>query len=225
MMNIPLRIPYKYKIFVVPTLAIFTILLLSFTVGRILIENIFSYKTQLSELKDKNERLVSKTQVLQALNKDELISLTQAASLAVPTQTSSLHSLSTIRSLASGRGIFINDFRILEETSQRSAGVNIQITANGQLQNLIGFLNDLESYAPLTKVVEVNVTSAASSLAKVNLVSVWSPMPKKPDLETPLEPLSDLERNVLSNLQNLKRYATTNTLPASPGSKQNPFEF
>lgn len=220
-------IPYKYRVFFLPLVVVIFITILSLTVAKSMVLNIVKYKGELDSQALKIEILQNKVQVLNSLNIEEIKSQAAIALNAIPTKGSSLNSLATIRALAVQRGVFISDFRINEESlKSNETGINAQISLYGSKDAVLEFLREIEIYAPLTKILDLNLSAnQGGAQAKINYISIWSPTPLKIKDDEALEPFGDFEKQSLKTFENLKRFGESGFIQQGDSSRNNPFSF
>lgn len=221
--------PQKYKPFLLPVLTLVIIVILSLTLGKFLLGKVFETRTQISELQEKNKSLEAKEQLLSRSGSEGLKQQVSAAVAAIPSENSSLFLLSTIRALTNESGLQISDFGIREDqdVKQGSRLVQARLDLQGSIFSALSFLGAIQNSAPLVKVTSLNFTlSGVNILAKVTVVSSWSPLPSELSrVDSPIEGLSNPEQELLGKLSQLRMPRITEVLTSQPAGKPDPFAF
>lgn len=225
-------VPFKYRVFILPFVTILIVFSLSLTVGKHMVDKIISTRNEIETISSLNNALQAKNTLLSSLNTEELRQDVQFAVTAVPGHTPSLPALNTIRGLALARGIIITNFTVREENEAKKSArvVLMQITAYGNLDGILGLVNDIKGYSPLMKVSLIDISSKNNvANARITIESAWAPLPQiLGKAETPLEPINTLELQVITQLQDLKNINGNSGgvfLSPSSSNRENPFEF
>jgi Tfp pilus assembly protein PilO len=229
-------IPFKYRVFTLPIVTLLIIVVLSLTVGKYMVDSIFSTREELDGLAQKTQTLQAKNNLLSTVDKQQIKAEAEAVVTAVPSQTPSLPSLATIRSLVAQRGLTLTTFAVSEgaESKQGTRSVMMDISLYGGLEAVVGFSNDIKNYSPLMKISNANISLGAGSDAsgRFTIVSAWAPLPQSlGKAETPLDPIKNNEQQIIDQLKSLKiaetiRVSSSSATAAIPNpNRVNPFEF
>jgi hypothetical protein len=227
-------IPFKYRIFTLPVITFLIVITLSLTLGKYMVDSIFSTRDELTSLNQKKAVLQAKDNLLSTVDSNQLRAESKAAMLAVPSETPSLPALATIRTVASQRGINLTNFTVAEggDNKQAIRTLKIDVTVYGNLTGVVGFINDLNGYAPLMKVSDANINISTGNLANARLtfVSAWAPLPQSlGKTDSPLDPIKTNEQQIIDQLNSLKTVGTSSvsvgSASESGGVRSNPFEF
>lgn len=148
---------------------------------------------------------------------------------AVPADSPSLFALSSIREMATNRGLSISDARVSTGTGENQ--VDVSITLEGGIIPTLLFISDTKIATPLMRVSKLEFGGKGEVIPKTRLTVVvaWAPIPfsiGRP--EDPLEGFLPAELEVLTKISHLRRPASGQFTPFTPQTgtgRQNPFEF
>lgn len=223
-------VPTQYKNFALPVATVLVLFLLTFTLGRGIVGKIFDTRRAIAQLQKEGELLAAKLDTLSSINQEEIARNSQNAVSAIPSESSTLFALASIRGLALSRDLEISSLRVTEFGDLEKGGVKaieLSFETQGGFFQTLGFLNDLGSSAPLVRVSKVKFSvSASSSLTKFAVISAWGPLPKTVGKVTDhLETLTSSEQEILGKLAGLRRLSGVQAEAAPPQGRTNPFGF
>lgn len=223
-------LPRKYKPFVLPVFTFIVVIVLSFTLGKFLLERIFEARSQITNLENQNNLLAEKQQLLSSFSDEEVKRQVSTASSAVPAQSPSIPLLSLVRTLANENAVIISDFRVEEsqEAKKTARQVQASFSAQGSIFSIISFLRSVGDSVPLTKVSGIKFTVSGINVdAKLTVVSSWAPLPQElGKAESLIEGISSAERELLGKLSGLKKPQIFASPDGSqPAGKPDPFSF
>ncbi len=223
-------VPTRYKSFVLPALAFLILLLLTITLGRAIVGGIFATRANISQLKKEGKILSAKLDTLSSLNQDEMARASQNAIAAIPSESSTLFAVASLRELARARDLELGSLRVAEIADLEKGGVKaveLQFDTQGGFFQTLGLLNDLSGTAPLLRVSKAKFNvSGGSSSTKFTVISAWGSLPKTVGKITdPLETLTASEQELLGRLNNLRRLSGAPTEASPPQGRTNPFAF
>lgn len=211
----------------IPALAILIVLILFAFTYRGLSGKLSSEKAQLDMAKKVEDDLALKQQVLTQLQ-GEVLGLVGSTVLAVPEKNSALMMVSQIKSQASQRLLTISDVAI-GSTLELTKGVQriqLQFDVEGDVAQIMDFLNSLTITAPLSVLEKVNLANTGDTVRATVALSVYAaPLPASlPSLTEPLKELSEDETNLLNTLGQLISPPFLEVTPQTPTTRANPFE-
>lgn len=221
-----MSIPRKYRVFVLPSLVLVVIVLLSATFGKIMVDDFLKKRDEIEVLTKKVAILSSKRDLLSSLNKDILARQAQVGLSAVPSENSTLLALASIRTLASLSGVSVEDFKVRESETKGASEVGFDFSFKGPFDGILFFLKRLRSLAPLTKITGIEITASGfGANLEVGLISVWSVLAEElPLVDTPVDNLSSAESELLKTLESLtSSRGASGVTPLSPEGRANPF--
>ena len=223
-------IPVKYRHLGIPLFVIVIVLTLSLTAGRVMFERITETKNNISGLEENNKLLEAKKDILSTLGQADLKGEAEAALNAVPGENSSLLSMSSIRGLAARRNLSILDARVEDKSNKNEKSVNlvdINISIQGNISNVVLFLNDIKKTAPLTKITQANISLRNNNAnLSLTLTSIWSPLPTQlGKIEQPIEDLRSADRGIAAKLKELQKPTEASFNLLAPQGRDNPFVY
>lgn len=221
-------IPQKMKVMLLPLGLLLAMVVLATIVFKVGVGRI---STQRAELKKaiKNETILSqKQQVLQTLE-NNILSYADTVIVAMPDKNPSLIALSQLKTLAERNGISIGDIKIGSRTKDKSGTfkTTILLEIEGSLVQVLNYLISTESFAPLSVINRVEISSSGElARATISLTVFWVPLPTKlPAISEPVRELSANETNLITELSNLEQPIFTQVLPAEPSVRIDPFVY
>lgn len=220
-----LKIPLAYQPFVLPALIFLAIFVLSLFGGQFILGKIGEEQVKIEELANTNTKLEAKKTVLAGLDKQTLLTQTQAAVSAVPGESPALPALSTANTLATEQNVQLTDFRVNTKSDKKAASAELTLNTEGSLPGTIDYLNDLKGTAPLVKIQEIAATvQGGVARTKITLLSLWSPLPTNlGKSEAPLEPISQADSQIVQKLVDLKKPSGKAVSESKPQGRTNPF--
>lgn len=221
-------IPQKMKVMLLPLGLLLAMVVLATIVFKVGVGRI---STQRAELKKaiKNETILSqKQQVLQTLE-NNILSYADTVIVAMPDKNPSLIALSQLKTLAERNGISIGDIKAGSRTKDKSGTfkTTILLEIEGSLVQVLNYLISTESFAPLSVINRVEISSSGElARATISLTVFWVPLPTKlPAISEPVRELSANETNLITELSNLEQPIFTQVLPAEPSVRIDPFVY
>ncbi len=94
------------------------------------------------------------------------------------------------------------------------------------IEDMLGVLDSLQGYLPLTAVESLEMSSGKGSGFQVSLkiATFWSKIPSElPEINEPVKDLTDDENKLMTDLARLKRPISDVLNPLPPTDRQNPF--
>lgn len=227
--NLIVKLPAVYRPFVLPAIIFLAIFVVSITLGPYAWGKIGQEREVVADLQKENAKLSVKKETLARQDKQKLLVQTQAAVDAVPDQIPVLPALASINFVAGKTGVAVEDFRVSEYKDQKAAASHFEMNVNtiGPTDSFLLFIKEMKNIAPLVKVVKIGAAIRDSlTHSKVTLNALWEPLPKnlgKP--ETPVEPLSAADEDLVAKLQQLKKPEKSVTEGSTPAGRSNPFSL
>lgn len=223
------QIPAQYRPYLLPLIVVVVIIALSATLGRYMVSNILDTRTKIESLNAENKSLQAKVQVLSTVDQTKLSGELDKVVQALPAKPSTLPALSSLRSFAFQRNLDVSSFNVKDGSIAKSPTkiVEIDLTVVGSQENVVAFLADVKSAAPLMQISNADITNA-NDTTRANLIvfSYWGPLPTTlGKSDTPIDALKPSEQDRLNDLQNLKSATGGALIPSSPQGKDNPFTF
>lgn len=220
-------LPAKYKALGMLTVTITLVVALSLTIGKAAFDQVMNLRNEIATLSQENQVLQSKSQVLSSVDQNELSRQAQSSLLAVPSDTPSLPTLLSLRTIAVRSGVVISDFKVSEKKEKgQDKGIEIQISVGGSLPGVLGFLDEIKNYPPVMRVVNANISyTPTGSLARITIDSLYAPVPADlGKVQSPLEALKATDLEIVKEFEEFNQFTGTTVVPAASVGKTNPFE-
>ena len=223
-------IAYDWRRFIVPVGVFLVITLLSATFGFGLVKNILSTVERIDQLKVENSGLQEKRDKLSGADRNLLSRQVQVAVLAVPSQNSSLVSLSAIRNEAFTKNVQVVGLKVVEKEGAqkgvRETGLEFEL--EGKLFDVMALIEATNKTAPIVKISKVRMlgsgTGDGSVSADLSFQTFWAEAPKNlPAATAPLETLGAKDQQLLLEIEKLRFTASRQVIPATPAGRVNPF--
>jgi len=238
MFNINLK---ENKIFLVPVVILFLILLASLTVLRPKISDIFKARRELNSNRRQLTILTEKLSTLEGLAGVELNEKVDDVLRVLPIEKDVAKNLFVLKRLALDSGLVFSGMN-LSEVGEISTGaakpklvggailpsLAFDVLVIGTQDKIKNFLVNLKSVSPLMKVVQLSTTQRKENVPEstVLIESFYLPLPKTiGKLVVPITPISREEENVLVKISEFKIFKDEEEFYFATGIKGNPFSF
>lgn len=216
----------ELKPLALPMLSIFLVVALfivGFSVAKGQIED------KRSELKKitKDERVLEQKQQVLTEVRDEVLTLANTSTDAIPEKNSSLIMTSLVKRLAGQRLLTIPTLTIGRNVEEGNlARSQIQFDAEGDINQVLGLVSEIAEFAPLSRLDSVSLNQTGNEVRASVSISVYSgEFPEQlPPLTEPLEGLTDQEREVLGIITELGSPPFSGVSAGDPSGRGNPFE-
>lgn len=222
-------LPFKYRLFLTPAVVLFGVFIAIMTAGRFMVEQLLELRSRISDVKTENRLLEAKVNTLALFDQNQLNAQVQIASRAVPTETSALFVLSTMRNIAGNTGVTVSNFNVAERKKGEKEvnSVEVLVDGRGSVSSIISFINGVQKTVPLSRVVEVRINGTRNSAsANLKIVSIWNPLSSTlGKIDAPIEDLKTSERDILDKLTSLELPQGGEFSVSPPIGRQNPFGF
>ena len=101
----------------------------------------------------------------------------------------------------------------------------ISFSLKGEFQEIIKFLKDIQTLAPLSSIDKVGVKIEGGEAIVSTLISIyWSSFPTElPPITEPITELKQEEQTILDRISSLKKPEFITLTPSSPSEREDPF--
>jgi len=238
MFNISLK---ENKIFLIPVVVLFLILIASFVILRPKISDIFEGRRELASNRKKLTILTEKLSTLEGLAEVEFTEKVDNVLRVLPAEKDVAKNLFVLKRLILDAGLVFSGMKLDEvgEISTDSAkpklikgailpSLSFNILVIGTQDKVKDFLVSLESVAPLMKVAQLSITQKKESVPEsaILIESFYLPLPKTiGKLETSIIPVNAKEEEVLTKISEFKTFKYEEEFYFATGFKENLFDF
>ena len=105
----------------------------------------------------------------------------------------------------------------------------VEISAQGELENILSFFDSLRSFLPLTEVNEVSFSAAEDSVStEAKITSFFAPFPESlPSLTSPIADLTQEEKEILERFATFAQpsFTATQVTGGGPYERADLFNF
>jgi hypothetical protein len=221
-----ISLPWRLQFLLVPVVVlagVSVLFLISFKTG---ISRVTSLRTLLKETAQKENILKQKKEVLLSLGSEIPLQAKKIAAV-FPDKNSSLLMLSQLKLEAIEEGLAFSSFKVGAEVKEKTSfsRVNIAFTVEGEVGNLISFLDSLKQVAPFSLIDRLDLRlSGTLATADVQLSTYWAPFPEKLEaLTEAVKGLTPEERETLLSVLDFKLPVFIQLSPSVPGERDDPF--
>lgn len=206
------------------------ILILLFVVGiRSGITQILALRTKVEELKVEENTLSQKLSFLET-SKDSALTLADLSVIAIPPDNPALIIISQVKKLAGEKGVIIENIKstqTVQEEGSELGNVELELSVNGPITNLMELLKSFKSVTPIISVSSVKLNQGDTIAdAKVLIYGYFSPFPETlPSITSPLNELTAEEKDILAKLSSYSQPTFTEVTPSGPYERADVFNF
>lgn len=219
-------IPADFQVLIKPLVLFSVMAILAAVIYNVGVARISQQNVQVAQTKKNESILANRVSVLQEVS-GTVTTQAKAADAAVPNINPGLLTLSQLKGLATKTGVSAVNFGIGSEIKDL-AGLNrveTSIVVEGSFSNVVSFISQLNTIAPIAVPGKIRITSAgALSRASVTVSSYFAPLPTKlPSLTEPVTKLNSSEADIINKISLLTQPAFLELSPQSPAPHNNPF--
>jgi len=211
----------KYKALFLPVIFITGILFSGLFFLRPKIFEIFEIQKKIVKERKTLADLTKKATTLEGLDEAELTEKTEVLLKALPPEKNVANILLAFKVLGSQAGISLQEVQIDSEDT-------IFLKIQGPLENIISFMEKIETSYPLMRIEEVAVSSKeegpTQAAIKVKFFFLSLPQTLGP-VEVPLSLITPQEEKIYQEISKFTPVLTEENLPPVGGGKENPFAF
>lgn len=219
--------PKDLKPLALPVFLILVIIALFFVGYKTLWGRIADERAKLNTARKNEATLVQKRDLLSQVG-SEISPYIDAATISIPEKNSSLLMISQLRQVVSQNVLEATDIAVSSPNSAEKgmSRVQLQFQVDGDLNQLISFINQFQNVAPIPQVEQVSITNVGgTSRAEVSLNVYFAPFPEQlPPLTEPVSELTSEERELLDILSQLQLPPLLGVSPSGPTFRSNPFQ-
>lgn len=169
--------------------------------------------------------LLDKLSIIRNFN-ESLAGRSGAILIALPDSNPSLAVLNQIKNLGFQSGVVISSIKSGVEVKEDTGISRVDITfdIDGSRVNILNFVKNVPTIAPITLVYQVKINeTSASARANVTLRTFWAQLPSQlPILTEAVKGLDQNEMELISQIEGLTKPQFTQ-VPAAPSGKDDPF--
>ena len=177
--------------------------------------------------------LETKLQILEGIDKNLITDRVKKMEAVFPSDKPIVELLSSLAQLAAKHslsfgGVSLSPGFLTDEEKGKTnlSDLTFGFEVDGELKNVLKFLQELERVAPLMKIDKVGLTIKTLPMiaAKINVSAFYQPAPKSlGKISQPVKLLSRSEEAILSQLFNFTQFQAV--LPVAQTGKTNLFDF
>lgn len=220
------QLPPEFQVLLVPFALISAMAILFAIVYNVGVSRISQQNQQLAITKKNESVLAERVSVLQEVS-GTVTTQAKAADAAVPSINPGLITLSQVRTLASKTSLSVIDFGIGSEIIDVGGlkKVEVDITVEGKFGDVVSFISQLNSIAPISVPTKIRMTSAGGlSRASLSANSYFAALPTRlPALTEPVRKLTAAETDTISKISALSQPAFLELTPQAAVPRSNPF--
>lgn len=207
------------RVILIPLTSLVILTILSIFVFKDLYSRISLERLKLDRVRKDGQVLQQKQIFLQEV-KEQVLSLSDSTLLALPDTNSALLEISQLKSLADKNAVTLENLGVggQDLTKGEISSVILSFDVLGNFENVLNFLDEIQSSAPLARLENVKMAQAGSStLVRAGLKVFWSELPTTiPAINEPVVQLAQNEQEVLNVLLELSPPPFFATKPAFP---------
>ena len=207
------------RVVVIPLASLLILATLSLFVFKDLYSRISLERLKLERVRKDGQVLQQKQIFLQELS-DQVLSLSDSTLLALPNTNSALLEISQLKSMADKNAITLENLGVGGEDTTKGEISTVILTfdALGKFDDVLSFLVEIQSSAPLARLENVKMAQAGdSTFVQAGLKVFWSELPTTiPAINEPVAQLAPSEQNILNVLLELSPPPFFATTPATP---------
>ncbi|MCH7641469.1 hypothetical protein IID22_04705 [Patescibacteria group bacterium] len=210
----------------VPVFVVVVLLILAFVIGQTGIRQITSKIKELGESRKVENKLEARATVLERV---EGVVLGQAdvSIIALPEKNPSLLMLTQLSTQAEKHSLTLlgKKTRAGAPAGKGITSGEISFSLKGDLKEIIEFLKDIKTLAPLSSIDEVSVKLEGGEATVGILLSIyWSSFPTElPPITQPITELKQEEQAILDRISVLQKPEFITLTPSSPSEREDPF--
>lgn len=211
-----------------PSLYFLIIIVLFGTVIKVGLSKISEQRNTLADIKAKEAILADKEKELSRAKSEIVGIFYDPVSIALPEENPVLLSFSQVKLLLDFYLLPLDEYSVRvgaegeDKIVVNASSFNLSVVGN--LDQIISFLKEVENTSPLMSVSKLSFSPEGDViLAEITINSFWSPFAAKIQTDSPLQKITDSERNLLIDLGNFKKPAIPNPSPNGPFQRDNPF--
>ncbi len=201
-----------YKNYIVPIAIIIACIILFFLVIIPQIQNVITLQQEQRREEEKLEILKNNLNLLYNLDSNTLDKQLKLTSKALPVNKDFIGILSGIAVASSKASVTLGDYGFqvgdINKTPTNVKGVpslELSLTVNGDLNNLISFIKELEKTIPISEIIGINLTSRN---ATIKTLFYYKPLPQVKIRDD--QPLSPLSQSTITEIDNLSKLNNAN---------------
>lgn len=232
----------RWKLFVVPLVAILLVLALSFFVLIPGIRKIFATRDEITVKKEYLAKLTIKLADLQGLDEVSLKEKVDFSLKAIPSQKEIISLISLLKSLALDSQVYIESLDAspgeiasaeanLKKAESSSDNLKFSTRIIGEGERVLAFIQGIENVLPLININNLKINSSKSTAyGQIEMETYIHSVPKNlGKIESPLPKLTEAQEEYLEQLRAMKTYeGIFPEIVASPSSsrtRSTPFSF
>lgn len=222
----------KYKILLIPASSMLILVILLAIGIKIVLAKVKLMTDEMANIATSANVLEANVAVLQNVQR-EVIPLTEKTILALPSQNPVLSAMSQLKSLASARGLLLENIKVGGESkgdTGTTSRVEITFNLQGSFSGVTEFLKGLGKITPIIRIEKVQIDAIGADIrANTTISAYFSEFPKLIGAkDKPISDLTEEEKTILSSLSALNAPQSEDfSLPLSPipSSRTDPFNF
>lgn len=210
----------------IPILSILGVIVVFILAGNLVYGKVSELLLQNDVARRMTTTLRTKLSSLQS-NQSQVSDIAQSLTNALPASNTSLETASQLKLIAAENGITLQNFSSGQEIKDGDImHVDIVFDAEGQSNNILNFLNETKTIAPIDKVKRLKLTGGVNggpARANILISSYWAAFPTViPAVSDPLQDITPEEQTLLTQLSGLKQPQFVELSPGG-GGKADPF--
>lgn len=214
------------RIMAIPALSILVVVVIFLLAGNFVVAKITSLIAENEAAQKSKAMLQDKLSSLQT-TQAQVANSAQSLTMALPSANTSLAISSQLRVIGAENSLGLENFSVGTEIKEGAIShVDVTFDANGPSANILNFIEQTKTIAPLNKVKRLKLTTASGEVSRANIVvsSYWAAFPTKiPAVSDPLQQITPEEQTLLTTLSTLRSPQFLELSPESGGGKADPF--
>lgn len=186
-------------------------------------------KSQMDGVKSSESKFVMLEEKLSLLRqvKNRVLGDADVSLLALPEKNPVLWTISQLNLAAENNSVVLFGKKAVGEVADTTDLYMVKLTLSlaGEFDDVISFLREIESYAPLTNIEKVSLKGSKEEISgQVEMVVYRAELPTMlPAITAPIKNYTSDEQNLLDELAKLKTPEFTRLFPSQPGDREDPF--
>lgn len=213
------NIPPNVRVILVPLTSLLVLAILSLFFFKDAYSRINLERLKLERVR-KDEKILQQKQIFLQEVGEQVLSQSDSVLLALPETNSALLEISQLKNIAAKNAVTLENLGVGSEDATKGeiSTVLLSFDAVGSFDNVLSFLTEIQSSAPLARLENIKMTQAAkSTFVRAGLKVFWSRLPTTiPAISEPVVQLAANEQEVLDFLLGLSPPLFFLTISAPP---------
>lgn len=214
------------RVLALPLFLISLLFILALVVFKNGFTRISSQIKELQQARVKENILQEKVDRLQQV-REVVLSQADLTVVALPKKNPAILMFVQLNSSAAEQSLILlgKEAKSLVETGTDLSRMEIKFETEGEISQIISFLKNIKTFAPLSTIEQVQMESEGGLLTvEVRLWVYWAGFPEKlPPLTQPIRTLTEQEEQVYAIISELTKPEFVELAPSGPSEREDPF--